>query len=313
MLERLSCGDRKRRRWLEALSVALLFDLAVFAAPALEIQPKRIDFGKMRQGAKKRKIYRLTNKGDAELKIGQIRASCAECLVDKVKTDKLAPGKEIELPVTYHATAVPGRHTAHVTIHSNDPEQPFQRLYLEVEIVGERAAPRVEVTPAKWDFGVARSSETVRRTVTVKNSGDAPLEIEDHVAGPGLRLEQTLPATVAPGKRLELSVTLRPRQSGILRAHLILTTNDPKRSVVTVAGEGYAASEDDLARLLSGVLVRPGRDAVEIENHDANPVRVKLGDGDPTTVAPGKSATIEASGKARPALRVELTLAASGE
>jgi hypothetical protein len=280
--------------WLHrpAALVALLlipFACRCWAVPKLELHPDSLDFGPITKGEKVRKTIQVRNAGDADLLISVVRASCAECVVDKIKDQTLKPGEEIQLPVTYDATAVPGKHPAYLTFESNDPADPFKRLTIDVEIVA-RSGPALELEPASIDLGIVRFDATAEAALQLRNDGEAPLKFEEFSASPGIALSSR-PASLAAGQKQEIRLRIAPKEPGIFQAHVAIASNDPNHPVVTVPIRGYVASSEQLDRLLRGILIVPDRDEVNgrllmlrVFNHSGNEVTV-----DSETVAPGQS------------------------
>ena len=212
------------------------------------------------------------------LTIEDVRPSCAECVVGYLAVRSLAPGERLELPVTYAATDVPGKHRAHVTFLTNDQTNPLRRVYLDVDIKAVKS-PRLIVEPEHADFGVVIVGGTVQPTVTLHNVGEAPLEIKDFTLSPGLSIEGELPARLAADQKHLLKLKLTASQPGVVRAHVALVTNQPDRKVTTVPLSGYAARPDQVERILTGVLVRSAqeRDGMDVLNRAGHMVWLTVG------------------------------------
>jgi hypothetical protein len=281
------------------------------AAPKLELRPESLDFGSIEKGEKVRKTIQVRNAGDADLVISVVRASCAECVIDKIKDQTLKPGEEIQLPVTYDATAVPGKHPAYLTFETNDPADPFKRLEIDVEIVA-KAAPALEFEPASIDVGIIRFDTPVEAALLLRNAGEAALKFEEFSASPGIALTLK-PGELAAGKQEELKLRIAPKEPGIYQAHVTIATNDPNHPVATIPIRGYVASREQLDRLLGGgILIVPERAAAQgglllqlrIFNHSNIAITVqRTGEkGDqsgPETVEPGKSVNLSPNPDAR--------------
>ena len=153
-----TCCPAHVRLKLSVALAALLLALPVHAAgekgPRLEVRPERLDFGTMEHGAKRQRTLHIRNVGDAELVIEQIRPSCPECVVDRDVPGPLPPGARLDVPVSYSAVDVPGKHTAHLTFHSNDPVEPLKRVFLDITILKPDDASSLEVEPARIDLGI---------------------------------------------------------------------------------------------------------------------------------------------------------------
>ena len=254
-------------RLAAAVGLFVLCSPAVLAGPRLALEPERLDFGKVNRGDKASKPLRLANTGDAVLRIDDIRPSCAECTVGDLTARTVAPGERLDLQITFVAVDVPGKHTAHVTLSTNDEAEPLRRVYLDVEIEAVET-PRLVVEPERLDLGVVRAGEPLVAEVLLHNVGEAPLRMRDFTCGPRVALDGEPPAELRPDEKRVLKLRLGPPPPGILRSHLAMVTNQPDQRVVTVAVDGYAAKPAQLERLLDGVLVRTvgAGAAVEVVN-----------------------------------------------
>jgi hypothetical protein len=291
------------RALVAAVVCAASFVSAASAGPRLEFQPDRLDFGSLKQGEKRQKTVRLLNTGDTQLVIEQIRPSCAECMVDKVPVEPLAPGGQFDLPITYQATAVPGEYSAHVTFHTNASDEPLKRLYLAVKITPKGDAPGIGVEPENCDFGIVILNETVERTLRLRNTGGAALRIEEVAASPFLALEGKPPAELPVGGSCELKVRCAASAEGILRGHVTIASNDPERRTVTVPVSGYVATAGQVESAVRGVIIRPRRSedqrralqSVQVVNRQDLPILVswsQVAGQRPVTVGPGESAVL---------------------
>jgi len=270
------------------------------AGPKLEISPQKMDFGSMRQGEKQRKVFLLRNTGDEALVIDQARASCTECIVDQKATYRIAPGEQAEMPVTYQATTVPGKYTAHVTLHTNDPAELLKRVFLEVQITERGETPFVELDPGEVNLGLVPLGEPVRRVLKIRNTGKAALRLDEVAPGPLVEVQARPAGELAPGAETEIALQVRSVESGIVRTNVTIATNDPEHPTVTAPIFGYAASAQEVGRLARGVLIacQPpdgGRASVRVTNNQQAAVTVSAaGAHGPLALAPGESGTLEA-------------------
>jgi hypothetical protein len=261
----------RRFRFVTSVLAALIAGVA-WAGPQLEFEPKNLDFGKMKQGTELRKILTVRNVGDADLTITQVRASCTECLVDKIEKTTLPPGEQTELPVTYSATAAPGKQTANITFHSNDADEPLKRVYLAIEIVKPDAKPRIQTLPEQIELGIARLGKPVTVPVVIQNIGDGDLKLTEFVCGPGVILSAVPEKAISPEARFEAHAEINPAKPGVFRSHFSIVSDDPERRVVTLMVSGYVAEEKEIAALVRGLVVRPewtdGPDGMKLTNLD---------------------------------------------
>ncbi len=92
--------------------------------------------------------------------------------------------------------------------------------------------PEAEISENFVKFGVVKQSgRPVRRTLTLRNRGRAPLVVRAVEHDERVAASCTPGATIAPGGTLPIEVAFDPRSSdfGPASAHLTLVTNDPVR------------------------------------------------------------------------------------
>lgn len=103
-------------------------------APRLSFNKSTHDFGNVNGGSTVTTTFSLTNNGQEDLIIRQVKANCG-CTVPKVKKEKIAPGKTVELEVSFDSSGRRGRQYKTVTVFSNDPIAPTQTLSLKADVV----------------------------------------------------------------------------------------------------------------------------------------------------------------------------------
>ena len=99
-------------------------------APKLMITKKVHDFGKIEQGTTASTIFVLVTNGKSELNIRKTHASCG-CTIASLNSDVIAPGEELELGVTFNSAGRRGNQQKSITIYSNDPATPVQRVTIK--------------------------------------------------------------------------------------------------------------------------------------------------------------------------------------
>lgn len=96
-------------------------------APLLYITEMNIDLGniKFRQSATKEIVF--SNSGKSVLEIRNIQGNCS-CLVAVVDKENLKPGESGTVKITFTPEDRKGTQTKAVTVYSNDPQNPVQRI-----------------------------------------------------------------------------------------------------------------------------------------------------------------------------------------
>ncbi len=107
-------------------------------------------------------------------------------------------------------------------------------------------APRIRVEPEGFDFGKVLPEKTLRKEFTIRNFGDAPLELESVSTTCGCTAALAGAKRVEPGGSTPLRVTFETRRfSGKVERKVLVRSNDPKTPLLEVrlgatVGEGTA-------------------------------------------------------------------------
>jgi len=142
----------------------------------------------------------------------------------------LEPGGEAEVSLRYSSGFVPGlRSESEVRVYSDDPLRPQVALRVVIQATG----PHLSEPPEVIDLGVVASGTGT--LVTFRSDGSEPVSVTEvgllvgqHFALSGV---PTLPAVVAPGSALNLSVALTATPAG------------PYQDAVTVHHDGNPSRE----------------------------------------------------------------------
>ena len=102
-------------------------------APVLKIESILYDFGNIIMGDVVDATFTLTNAGKSDLNIRKTKAGCG-CTVPQLAKMDLKPGESIELKVTFNSAGRKGNQTKSVTIYTNDPVKPIQKVTIKAKI-----------------------------------------------------------------------------------------------------------------------------------------------------------------------------------
>ena len=112
---------------------------------------------------------------------------------------------------------------------SAQPASPEQEA---LKTAPDRIGPRLEVTPAGYDFGQIDDSKPVTRSITLTNTGDETLRIpeEGGLKGScGCTVPQLEKFTLEPGESMQIEVTFDPRnRSGKQSKTVTIQTNSDR-------------------------------------------------------------------------------------
>jgi hypothetical protein len=106
--------------------------------------------------------------------------------------------------------------------------------------------PRIEVTPLSLNFGTVWTGGNKLLDFTVKNLGDAELQVESiSKSSPAYTITSpAIPFSVAPGGEQNVTVLFTPTEAGTVNDTLGVNSNDPAQPSValTVTGVAYAGT-----------------------------------------------------------------------
>lgn len=135
-----------RTLFLSGISL-MLFVSSAIAAPKISTEKLVYEFGQMDNRKVAEHTFVLTNAGDEELHIGQVKPACG-CTAAALDKKTLAPGESVDLKVGLSLKGTKGQHRKEIVVESNDPLTPKLTLMM----VGEATSP-ITVSPAQVLFG----------------------------------------------------------------------------------------------------------------------------------------------------------------
>lgn len=221
--------------------------------PRAVIEDSEHDFGSMAAGQSGRHRFRITNAGDAPLRLTRGRSSCG-CTIAEVGGEEIAAGGSAEVTVEWRTKGEGGPFRQQVIVHTNDPRRPDVSLRITGSVVSTwRAIPPSVVFPKLG------TDERQTATVTILTYSQPPPSLEKialiepptadcfDVGSRGLSKEE-LAAVGDPAATGGLLVTLETRPGlplGHLRqtVHVVLRTGSGN----DLAGDGDGSGGESRA------------------------------------------------------------------
>ncbi len=102
-------------------------------APVLLIREPNVDLGRTRQATAIEKNVVLKNMGKSNLQLKAFQGNCS-CIVATPERDVIAPGDSINVKVSFTPQAREGTQQKAITLYSNDPRNPVQRIMVQVYV-----------------------------------------------------------------------------------------------------------------------------------------------------------------------------------
>jgi hypothetical protein len=102
-------------------------------APQLKIENSNADFGRVRQNTATLKELSFTNTGKKELNIKALQGNCT-CISVSAAKKALKPGESGKISISFNPQDRKGTQTKAITVYSNDPQNPVQRITLSAYV-----------------------------------------------------------------------------------------------------------------------------------------------------------------------------------
>ncbi len=138
-----------------------------------------------------------------------------------------------------------------------NPPNPTQPVNLMARAVmatgggGEPNTPSIEVTPVFLDFGTVNIGSNAERTLTLRNTGAALLNVTGITSGSAqFKIVSPASFTVAPNGQQTATVRFSPNAAGNQSGTLTVASNDPVKAMVMVQLKGTGGDGGTQARLV---------------------------------------------------------------
>ena len=200
--------------------------------PVIAVQQTAVDFGTVEFAQTVQQTITVQNTGTAPLEITGIESDVSG-LTFEPSMFTLAPNGSQTVTVTFPSSTA-GTFSGSINILSNDPERATQTLSVSV-IVQPPPVPAISVQQTAVDFGTIEAGQTGQQTITIKNTGTAPLEItgiESDVSG--LTFDTTM-FTLEPEGSQTVTITFPSSTEGTFSGNISISSNDPERATQTLS------------------------------------------------------------------------------
>ncbi len=219
--------------------------------PEIAFEQETGDFGRIKEGQVVTHVFSFSNRGDALLEIQRVRTSCG-CAAALVSQKKLAPGEKGELKVTFNSRGYAGNVAKYVYVHSNDPQRPQVQLTVKASIdVPPR--PRIALNKYTIDLGLVLQGEELSTAAEIRNTGELELEVDlSHRSAvflnDGEKIQDTLKIPSGKSKKVEIRFQ-SSNSTGLVREYILLKSNDPQRTNLSIYISGYILTKAQLRDL----------------------------------------------------------------
>ena len=187
-----------------------------FAAPILQANELKYDFGEVFQGEKVRHVFEFVNAGDETLKIERVRSSCG-CTAVLVSEKSIPPGGKGELQANFDSARFRNTVSKTIYLYSNDPVRPVMQFYIKGKVL-----ETVAVKPAQINFGKVVAEKPVTSTVVLRNQGERPLTIGKPYSTAAELVVKMPEASLGSGDEVTLELQLTPKPGQVRFSGYIL-------------------------------------------------------------------------------------------
>jgi len=137
-------------------------------------------------------------------------------------------------------------------------------------------SPGAEVFPQSLDFGNVPVGGQKTLSVTLRNTGNYPLEfLGSQVEGSSAFTTRAVHTSIEPGQSYEIEVVFRPESPGSFSATLHIFTSDPERKDLPVSLRGIATSGGG-GQMQADVKVNGSDGPVSLTRNDTIQITVSL-------------------------------------
>lgn len=221
--------------------ISVIFIAVSFAqnnTPKISVQPEEYNFGSVVQGDKVSHNFEIYNKGNAELRILNVRASCGCTAATPAKTN-LPPGDSTELTVVFNSRGKMGTQNKIVYIKTNDPSNTVYNVKFSGNVVSDRsmleANPKIYFPEITHDFGKVEKGKVVDYSFRIVNNGNSVLNIKDIKTSCGCTAALVSSKSIKPGEDGTIKVELNTKgHTGRMVRTVTIKSNDPKEPTSTL-------------------------------------------------------------------------------
>jgi PKD repeat protein len=219
--------------------------LATNYQPELGISEVPIEFGAVLLGSTVTKTVKLKNNGIMDLNISGITVKYEGWGGYVYPTDfaltghnctTLHSGEMCDVQISFNPQKT-GSQMSYLNISSNDPTSPAKK----VQITGKTAHPNISSSLYDVDFGYCAVGQSVKKTITIRNSGELKLVISDiTVSGTdSYQFAMSHNCTeLNAGDSCKVQVTMTPALLDDLEATLTITSNAQSSGTLNILLHG---------------------------------------------------------------------------
>lgn len=226
------------------IMILILFAVSFINAqksPKYFVEKPQHNFGTIVEGEIVSHNFEIVNKGNADLVIEKVKASCG-CTAAQPEKNVLKPNEKTSIKVEFNSKSRMGPQEKFIYIYTNDQVTPEQKLSFSCVIVDKLTAakqkgkfPKLKLMKTSYDFGNVEEGKVVNAKLEFKNSGNDVLQIQDVKTSCGCTAALLSSKILKPGESGELRIDLdTANREGKLTRTITLLSNDPDQPAQTI-------------------------------------------------------------------------------
>ncbi len=201
--------------------------LVAFAAVLSPAQPRfaldgglAFDFGELYTTSPVEKVLSISNTGTDTLRITNVSGSCG-CTGTLLSSGEIPPGGDATLKITFDPAKFRGKVQKVVSMKTNDPAALNPHVTFSATITHI-----LELDQTRLVYSTKPDSEATV-IVTVRNLSDVPVRITGVTSSSPELVPKLSGSLLQPGEATQVRCSNRPKQAGIVRGDVTLTTDHP--------------------------------------------------------------------------------------
>jgi uncharacterized membrane protein len=217
---------------------------AVAAAPSVQLSGS-LAFGNIAVGSQSSKTFEIRNTGNAPLTVSMIDWPSGYTV--SWSTQPIPAGGSINATVVFKPTGVQS-YAGNLKVHSNASGSPHSIPVSGTGVQAETPKPVISVT-SSLSFGNVNIGQTKTATLTIKNTGNADLEVKK--VGPPEGFSGSWSGIIAKGGSRDVTITFAPSRTGAYNGY-IMVYSDASNGLQECAVSGTGVQAAAPAVSLSG-------------------------------------------------------------
>jgi hypothetical protein len=229
------------------LSAGILFSGMVLAQPAIKVSEENHDFGEIIEGKMASHEFQVTNTGNQPLIISNVQPSCG-CTSPHWTKEAIMPGKIGTVKATYNSSGRPGIFNKSLTIISNTGSPKI--LHIKGSVVKKedkvfteeqkKNSARIALEKTSFSVGKLEVGQKGIARIKVSNKGIDPLEIDNVTSPCGCTTFSMSKGAIKAGESAILEISISPKQKGVFREEVNISSSDINTPGFRVFLEGEA-------------------------------------------------------------------------